>query len=121
VRHEHTALTGLLDFREMTVQTQQFIELSDVLALRCECKNPTCRTVMLVPIPNSLDTALSKCPKCKQVWARLETGDSYELDIQRFVDSLKLISQFKMGCSLRLEVALPTVRGAEDKAGQSEK
>ena len=93
----------------MTIQTQQFIELSDVIALRCECKNPNCRTVLLVPIPSTLDGALSKCPKCKQAWAKQDTGDSYELDIDRFLGSLRLLSQIKMGCSIRLEVTPATV------------
>jgi hypothetical protein len=92
----------------MTTQTQQFIELSDLIALRCECKN--CRTVVLVPIPTgTLDGALSKCPKCKQAWAKLDTGESHEPDIDRFLGSLRHVSQIKMGCSLRLEVTPATV------------
>lgn len=88
----------------MTSQTQQFIELSDIVALRCECRNPECRTVLLLPLSGALNGASQKCPKCKTAWSGYEHASSHEPDIQRFVDSLKYISQLKLGCTLMLEI-----------------
>jgi hypothetical protein len=108
-RYGHAALTGLLDFTKMTVQTQQFIELSDLLAFRVQCGNPECKVVLLIPIAGTINGALRKCPKCKRAWAGQDDGPTHEPDIQRFADSLKLLSQLKLGCSLALEVSLPEV------------
>jgi hypothetical protein len=91
----------------MTSQTQQFIELSDILSLRCECRNPECRAVLLLPFTGSLNDALRKCPKCKREWAGYEDAMSSAPDVQRLLDSLKHVSQLKLGCSLMLEVKLP--------------
>jgi hypothetical protein len=85
----------------MTTQTQQFIELSDVIALRCECRH--CKAVLLIPIPGDINGALLKCPKCKHEWAGQEHVGTKEPDVQRFVDSLRFLSELKMGCSLTLE------------------
>jgi hypothetical protein len=74
--------------REMTTQTQQFIELSDVIALRCECRH--CKAVLLIPIPGDINGALLKCPKCKHEWAGQEHVGTKEPDVQRFVDSLRV-------------------------------
>lgn len=91
----------------MTTQTQQFIELSDILALRAQCANPDCRTVLLVPLSGSINGALDKCPKCKQGWAKQDSGVTSSPDIQRLVDSLKHVGQLRLGCSLMFEVNQP--------------
>ncbi len=90
----------------MTSQTQHFIEFSDILSLRCECRNPECRAVLLLPLSGTLSGTLRKCPKCKSEWTGYEHSDSYEPEIQRFIDSLKYVSQLKLGCSLTLETKL---------------
>jgi hypothetical protein len=94
----------------MTTQTQQFIELLDVIALRCECRH--CKAVLLIPIPGDINGALLKCPKCKNEWAGQEHVGTREPDVQRFVDSLRLLSELKLGCSLTLETktTIPTTK-----------
>jgi hypothetical protein len=99
----------------MTNQTQLFIELSDILSLRCECRNPECRAVLVLPLTGTLNGALRKCPKCKGAWAGYEHTESNEPDIQRFIDSLRHVSSLKLGCNVTLEIKL----GAPPVVGRS--
>jgi hypothetical protein len=95
----------------MTSQTQKFIELSDILALKLECKH--CGSALA--IPSSRDMAgredigkLSTCPVCRMPWASLG-GSTYEPLIVKFVSALNEIRRtFKdapIGFTLTFEVS----------------
>jgi hypothetical protein len=89
----------------MTIQTKHFIELPDIVALRCECKNPECRTVLILPLDSAMNGALQLCPKCKRGWALLAES-SFESFIKDFIDRLHKLKQFddRLGCAMTLEI-----------------
>jgi hypothetical protein len=104
----------------MTSQTQKFIELSDILALKLECKH--CESVLA--IPSSRDMArredvgkLSICPVCQRPWATLG-GATYEPLIAKFVSALnEMRNAFKdapIGFTLTLEISSDPVSTAKD-------
>ena len=94
----------------MTSQTQKFIELSDILALKLECKH--CGSALTVPSSRDMTRRedmgkLSSCPVCQMPWASLG-GATYEPLIAKFVSTLNEIRRtFKdapIGFTLTLEV-----------------
>jgi hypothetical protein len=89
----------------MTVQTKHFIELADIVALRCECKNPECQTALLLRLAGDANDSLRLCPKCKRPWALFGEA-SFEPEIKKFfavLESLKAVAG-KLGFSMTLEI-----------------
>src|SRR2546425_1101954 len=84
----------------MTSQTKHFIELSDVVALRCECKE--CHASLLLQLPAQLSNTIQKCPNCYRPWVRTEEGDMLEPDVDRLLQALRQVEslQAALGCSL---------------------
>jgi hypothetical protein len=70
----------------MTTQTKQYIELSDILALRFQCKTKGCGASLDLPINANTADSLKKCPKCRKGWTTLE-NTSYEGEIDNFVNT----------------------------------
>jgi hypothetical protein len=87
----------------MMTQTKTYIELSDLKALRFECKG--CRAVLLLPFTADLSTGIKACPKCRKGWTALENF-SYATEIEAFIRATNdLLPHLKaMGFSLTLEV-----------------
>jgi hypothetical protein len=96
----------------MTVQTKRFIEVSDIVGLRCECKNSECKTTLLLPLGGGMNGALKKCPKCGNSWA-LFSGSSYEIEINGYLSQLALLksSMEHFGFSLTLEISEDAIPG----------
>lgn len=69
----------------MTIQTKHYIDLSDIINFRFECK--TCGTSLTVPLKDRLMNRLEKCPGCYQPWAILN-GASYEPLFDRFREAV---------------------------------
>lgn len=70
----------------MTSQTKHYIELSDMVALRFECKN--CRTAMLIPMEQSFDfTKLRDCPVCQSDFVSTRTDATVSQEIKNFVSA----------------------------------
>ena len=88
----------------MTSQTQQFIELSRTFELRAANAGIPNAALCSCCLKRGTQRSVEKCPKCKTAWSGYEHASSHEPDIQRFVDSLKYISQLKLGCTLMLEI-----------------
>jgi hypothetical protein len=89
----------------MTIQTKHFIDLADIVALRCECKNEECQTVLLLKLTGGINDSLKLCPKCKRPWALLAES-SCEPRIKEFfsaMERLKLIAE-TLGFSMTLEI-----------------
>lgn len=84
-------------------QTKTYIELSDLKALRFECKG--CRAVLLLPFTADLSKSIETCPKCHKGWTAMENF-SYAAEIEAFIRSTNdLLPHLKaMGLSLTLEV-----------------
>jgi transposase-like protein len=75
----------------MTSQTKQYIEMEDILSVRCDCKE--CGASLSVPVASNLADSLFKCPKCGKSWVRFE-GGTHEITINEFakrVGELKLL------------------------------
>jgi uncharacterized paraquat-inducible protein A len=51
----------------MTSQTKHYIEMADLLSLRCDCKD--CGASLSLPLAKEIGNALSQCPRCKSTWA----------------------------------------------------
>lgn len=98
----------------MTTQTKKFIELSDILALRFECKE--CHSELLVSSLQDISKRneqgkLSNCPVCRRPWASI-SGSTCELTIAEFLTSLNRLrgmigtheGAFPAGFSLTVEI-----------------
>jgi hypothetical protein len=87
----------------MTRQTKHYIEVSEILAVRCECKH--CHASLSLPLSKNVAEALIACPQCGKGWARLENV-SYAALIGKFIDQIELITQGlpAMGFVFSLEI-----------------
>ncbi len=94
----------------MTSETKRFIELSDLLSLRLECKH--CHSELLLSSLRSLGTKeeqgkLNRCPVCSRDWA-LVNGSTCELTIAEFLKALNslrdALGSFPAGFKLTLEI-----------------
>lgn len=71
----------------MTSQTKQFIELSDIIALRFDCNH--CGASLTIDARKNFSKPPMTCVNCKQdLWAYEDAA--IEEAIQGFVDNLKL-------------------------------
>jgi hypothetical protein len=94
----------------MTEETKKFIELSDVLALRLECRH--CGSGLLISSGRDMmkreeQGKLNNCPVCGREWASV-SGSSCEMTIAQFVDCLNklraTLKTFPAGFIMTLEV-----------------
>jgi hypothetical protein len=92
----------------MTSQTRHFIELSDVIAMRFECKH--CRASLELGMKIEQGT-LHHCPSCHRDWALVNTdgpaGASYEQVFVKFIESinaLNVAAKAPIGFSMTLEI-----------------
>jgi|SRR5579872_1749796 len=93
----------------MTSQTKKFIELSDIIALRLECKNQECKATLITSARDFRKGTLNACPVCKEPWA-IVNGGSCELAVSDFMqafhklESMLCAGNFPAGFSLMLEI-----------------
>jgi hypothetical protein len=87
----------------MTAQTRHYIEVSDIIALRCECKN--CHAVLALPLAKDVGKHLLRCPVCNRRWTQLE-HNTYEILVSEFAAKAEQLSNAlpAMGLSLTLEI-----------------
>jgi hypothetical protein len=72
----------------MTSKTHHYIELSDVLGFRFECKY--CGAATSYPVDAIFNyTKISTCPSCTKPWVRTEAGSSIEEDISTVVQGIR--------------------------------
>ena len=75
----------------MTIQTKQYIDLSDVVAFRFDCKQ--CGATLSLPLSDPRQKlALQHCPNCKTAWT-MTTGLDYNQLISDFRESLKRMGE----------------------------
>ena len=79
----------------MTSQTKYYVELSDILALRCECKR--CHATVSLPIVRDARTnGLYNCPNCNEPWMVFQQGQSSQsIDptVRDFMNSLTKLGE----------------------------
>jgi transcription elongation factor Elf1 len=97
----------------MTTQPKRFIEWSDILALRFECKD--CGSELLISSLRDLSKReeqgkLSNCPVCRKPWASVN-GSTCELAIAEFLSALNKVrgligsqGTFPAGFSMTIEI-----------------
>ncbi len=104
----------------MTSQTKRFIELSDIIGLRVQCRNPKCEASLLIgdaqimALAQDNDSTLYKCPACRSGWTIPATENlgypgserGYDKEIKTFLRMLINMRAFesKVGCHLMLEI-----------------
>lgn len=89
----------------MTTQTKKFVEISDIVALLFECKNPECGISLSLPVRHGSNGigGVQSCPHCGAHWATLPHGD-YSLEFKHLLDILDKLSNAPIGCSFSLEI-----------------
>lgn len=98
----------------MTSQTKLYIEMTDMLALRCDCKE--CGASLSIPLTNTAGNSLLACPKCRKAWARQEGNNTYELALNDFgqkVQELKLLTPM-IGFKLFIEIVSDRASSGKD-------
>jgi len=97
----------------VTSQTKHYIELSDILTLRFDCKNPKCGASLTASVRDFRQNALNYCPLCKEGWA-LINGTTCEAAIGDFIDAFRKLERmlgssrdFPAGFNLRIEIKEP--------------
>ncbi len=95
----------------MTSQTNHYIELSDILGLRFECK--TCGTSVSFPLSQNFDLLkLNDCPSCGKPWVSFPMGASIKGEIEGVIKAIVRLSgalspegKFPTQLALKLEVS----------------
>lgn len=95
----------------MTTQMKRYIELSDVLTLKLDCK--ACGSVLQVPLSRNMSAPeerlkLDRCPMCLAEWASLN-GSTYQPSIAKFSSALKELARIMesevLGFDLWIEIS----------------
>jgi hypothetical protein len=98
----------------MTNQTRSFIDLSDLIAWRFECRN--CHASLELSLDKLEKGTLNECPHCHRHWALVPTdgysSSSFEPLFTKFLgalDELKRVLGEKsvLGFSLTIEINQP--------------
>lgn len=89
----------------MTAQFKYFIDLSDIVGIRCECKDSECRATLLLPLDGDVRDALVSCPRCGKGWTRFN-GSTDEFEVKRYLEELKKLKGMlkHLGFTLTLEI-----------------
>jgi hypothetical protein len=87
----------------MTTQTKRYIELSDILAFRCECKK--CGVALTLPVAKDVGESILKCPRCGKAWTRFDDS-THEILVNEFAEKTQQLASALsfMGFNLTLEI-----------------
>jgi hypothetical protein len=103
----------------MTHQTTHFMDSSEILGLRVECKH--CHMALSLP-KSYADTRVEnfrRCPNCNEPWTELSNGIGLENAVKRFITALRefegaMQCHADKGFSLAIEIHVPDVRPWRD-------
>ncbi len=87
----------------MTTQTKNYIEVSDIIAFRCECKK--CGVALTFPADKDMASSTKDCPHCGSGWTRLgqSTNEVFVVELANKINQLCMLLPH-MGFNLTLEV-----------------
>jgi hypothetical protein len=94
----------------MTVKTNRYIELSDVLGLKFDCRD--CGATLTIPASRDMSKTeewgkLNTCPVCRNPWATIGSS-TYQPTIAEFTAKLRRLQETMatapVGFTLTLEV-----------------
>jgi len=101
----------------MTNQTKRFIELSDIIGLRLECRKCGCALLLdlgpsreVATVDNLLIAAnkiLCSCPACDTPWTTLPDGRlAFDSELKDFFRRMRQVRDIesKFGCTISLEI-----------------
>ena len=100
----------------MTSQTKHFIELSDIVGLRLQCRNEKCDTSLLLGLDKeagnlssliALDNnVLTMCPGCGSAWMGDGLRMTFDSEIKKFLRLMGEVKRLepKFGCSMTFEI-----------------
>jgi len=102
----------------MTIQTKHFIDPSDIVSIRFDCKH--CKTSVSIAISSTvkIDT-LAMCPSCRKPWLAIPDGPSLLPDVVSFAkavnDMVSALRDWRKGTaarnlegfSMELEINIP--------------
>ena len=83
----------------MTSQTKHYIEASDILSVRCDCKE--CGASLSLPLTVNLAESLFKCPNCKKPWVRFE-GGTHEFVINALAENIGKLKELLPGAAFKI-------------------
>jgi hypothetical protein len=96
----------------MTSQTKVFLDPSDIVALRLECKQ--CGATLTLALSGAIEAKkLRTCPHCNNPWTMMHEKTIEPL-VEKVINSLSSLNRsmdesgFPWGCSLTLEIKNPT-------------
>jgi hypothetical protein len=97
----------------MTSQTKHYIEVADILGLRCECKE--CHTALALPLATDVGKSLLTCPRCGKGWAR-QANSTSEILIEEFARKVEQLANTlpHLGFILLLEIASDPASNGKD-------
>ena len=71
----------------MTIRAKYFIDMSDLVSIRIECKR--CKTTLSLAISEDLRVdSLNMCPNCKEPWFALPGSSTMQPSLADFVRSV---------------------------------
>lgn len=99
----------------MTIQTKQYIDLTDIVTFRFDCKQ--CGAILSLPISDQRSKlAVDCCPNCKAEWTLRQGGSHLEtlLEFRQALRNMQAIMakdypnplEFTVTLEVRLESAL---------------
>ena len=91
----------------MTSQTKVYIEMSDILSLRCDCKE--CGASLSLPLSFGVAKSMLACPKCRKPWLQYE-GGTYQITVDEFAKTIEALKHIlpTVGFKLYIEIAPET-------------
>jgi hypothetical protein len=102
----------------MTKQVKQYIEISDIIGVRFECKQ--CHTSVSYPLSERFNLGkLTDCPSCGATWVFDPLGPSIAQEIANATESLKTLAHVlgtegKFNTQLRFTFELAPDSSASD-------
>src|SRR5436305_10181708 len=73
----------------MTSEAKYFIEVSDMIALRFECRRCQATVVLSLGAVQVNVNKLRVCPNCDASWLQIPDGATIESRVKKFADELK--------------------------------
>ena len=97
----------------MTTSKHTFVELSDVISLRVECKECHCSLLILLKgnkideLSSETNKVMAICPTCSHTWTVFQHGVGWDSEIKDLIRSIRTVRQAedKFGCRISFEIS----------------